>query len=98
MRKSYHHLLKELPKTVEHKLHLLDPAVVAFVRTLSETEDELVYGVIDEMFLHYTKRIKEMEEMLMGYYVFGTPEDVQKLANYYLKQYEPKEEKKEEHP
>jgi hypothetical protein len=88
MRKSHHHLLKELPKTVEHSLHLYDPTVAAFVRTLASTEDHLIYGIIDEMFFHYTKKIKHMEDMLVEYYEFGTPEDVKKLKDYYMKQYQ----------
>jgi hypothetical protein len=64
MRKSHHHLLKELPKTYEKNLHLLDPAVAVFVRKLAETEDDKINTVIDEMFVHYTEVIQNYQKQL----------------------------------
>lgn len=64
MEKSHYYQVKELPKTYEKKLHLLDPAVAVFVRQLAETEDDQIYRVIDEILVHYTEVTQNYQKQL----------------------------------
>lgn len=86
MKKSIAEIINKLPKTKEANLHLIDPAVFAFVRLIAETDEKDIDKVIDEIFVYYTKRSQTQLNMLNEYLQYGIkPEDLSKLISSSLK-------------